>query len=276
MFLVCVAAPNLMLIELLHTVSFIALLLGAFLLVVFGLALFLENNSIIDIVYGPLFVIALWSLALFWEHWSDRQWLLIVLITLWGLRLGLRILRKNWRKPEDFRYHAWREAWTKRGMLYFFFRSLTQIYLLQGMVVLIVLAPVLLTFSQAQAPLMWFNYFGAGLWLIGFFFEAVGDWQLDRFIRNPDNQGKIMTSGLWRYTRHPNYFGESTMWWGIFLLVLGLPLSPLALVSPLLITFLLLKVSGIPMLEARFAGRPDWEEYKRKTSAFLPWFPKKI
>ncbi len=265
-----------MLIEFLHTVSFIALLLGAFLLVVFGLALFLENNSIIDIVYGPLFVIALWSLALFWEHWSDRQWLLIVLITLWGLRLGLRILRKNWRKPEDFRYHAWREAWTKRGMLYFFFRSLTQIYLLQGMVVLIVLAPVLLTFSQTQVPLMWLNYLGAGLWLIGFFFEAVGDWQLDRFIQNSANQGKLMTSGLWRYTRHPNYFGESTMWWGIFFLVLGLPLSPLALVSPLLITFLLLKVSGIPMLEARFAGRPDWEEYKRKTSAFFPWFPKKI
>lgn len=256
--------------------SFVALLLGALLLMVFGLALFLENNSIIDIAYGPLFVIALSSLAFFWQHWSDRQWLLILLITLWGLRLGLRILRKNWRKPEDFRYRAWREAWTKRGMLYFFFRSLTQIYLLQGTVVLIVLTPALIAFSQTQVSLMWLNYLGVGLWCLGFFFETVGDWQLDRFIRNPTHQGNIMTTGLWRYTRHPNYFGEATMWWGIFLLVLGLPFWPLAIVSPLLITFLLLKVSGIPMLEARFAGRPDWEAYKAKTNAFLPWFSKKI
>lgn len=262
--------------SLLHLMSFAALLLSCSLLVVLGLALFLENNSIIDIVYGPLFVLVAWSMASFWQWKTERQWLLLVLVTLWGLRLGLRILRKNWKKPEDFRYHAWRESWTKRGMLYFFLRSLGQIYVLQGLVILVVSLPILITFSQVQAPMALINWIGLVVWGIGFFFEVVGDWQLDRFIRNQENAGKIMTQGLWHFTRHPNYFGEATMWWGIFLLVLGLPLSGVAIFSPILITFLLLRVSGIPMLEQRFAGRSDWEIYKKETSAFLPWFPKKI
>ncbi len=262
-------------VEFLHILSFTALLLGAALLLVLGLALWFENNSIIDICYGPLFVLASWVLALMWTDWSERQIILLALVTAWGLRLGLRILRKNWRKPEDFRYRAWREEWTKRGRLYFFLRSLGQIYLLQGAVVLVVLLPVLITFASAQAPLAWYHWAGVALWGVGFGFEAIGDWQLDRFIRNPANAGKIMTTGLWRYTRHPNYFGEATMWWGIWIILLGTPLFPLAILSPILITFLLTQVSGIPMLERRWAGRPDWEAYKKQTSAFVPWFPKK-
>lgn len=264
-----------MLSEYLHLLSYAALLISCALLVVFGLALLLEDNSIIDIAYGPLFVLVSWSIVLFWSEWSWRQLILLGLITVWGLRLGIRILWKNWRKPEDFRYRAWRTTWQQKGMLYFFFRSLGQIYMLQGIVVLVVLTPVLVVFSQAQAPLLWFNWLGLAVWCIGFFFEAIGDWQLDRFVRRPENQGKIMTTGLWRFTRHPNYFGEATMWWGMLLLVLGMPLAPLAVLSPVLITFLLLQVSGIPMLEARWAGRPDWEEYKKRTSAFFPWFPQK-
>lgn len=161
-------------------------------------------------------------------------------------------------------------------MLYFFFRSLGQIYLLQGAVVLGVLTPVLVAFSQPQSPLLWFNWAGVILWLIGFFFETIGDFQLDRFVKKSENQGKLMMSGLWRFTRHPNYFGEATMWWGIWLIIVGMPLTQLALLSPFIITTLLLKVSGIPMLEAKWEGRPDWEEYKKKTSAFFPWFPKKM
>lgn len=265
-----------MLTEFLHVLGYATLLLASALLVVFGLALFLQNNSIIDIAYGFFFVLIIWNLALFWEEWSLRQELLIALVTLWGLRLGLRILRKNWGKPEDFRYRAWRETWTKNGMLYFFFRSLGQIYLLQGAVVLVVALPIFITFSQIQTPLTLLNWIGLGLWCIGFLFETVGDWQLDRFIRDPANAGKIMTTGLWRYTRHPNYFGEASMWWGIWLFVFGLAFTPLAILSPILITFLLLKVSGIPMLEAKWAGRPDWEAYKKETNAFFPWFPKKL
>lgn len=262
--------------ELVSIAQYAALLLGGMLVLLFGVALLLRDNSIIDSAYGPLFVILMWSLAVLWDYWDWRQSLLLGLVTLWGLRLGIRILRKNWRKPEDFRYATWREAWTQRGMLYFFFRSLGQIYGLQGLVVMSVSLPIFIVFSQAQTPLTLLNWVGLGLWSIGFFFEAVGDWQLDRFLRDPANRGKIMTLGLWRFTRHPNYFGEATMWWGIWIIVLGMPWSPLAILSPLLITFLLLRVSGIPMLEKRFAGHPDWEAYQKRTKAFFPWFPKKL
>ncbi len=260
--------------DFLDVLKFSGLVLGAYLIVTLTIALLREDNSIMDIAYGPAFVLIAWCLAFMWPGWSERQLIVLACVTIWGIRLSTRILLKNWGKPEDFRYRAWREEWKKRGMLYFFLRSIVQIYALQGLVILIVSLPVLVAFSTTQGPMFWYSWLGLGLWTIGFFFELVGDYQLDGFIRNKENTGKIMTTGLWRYTRHPNYFGEATMWWGLFLIVLGLPLSELVLLSPLLITFLLTQVSGIPMLEARFAGRPDWEEYKARTNAFFPWIPK--
>lgn len=125
--------------------------------------------------------------------------------------------------------------------------------------------------------MVWLVVTGFVLWLIGFFFETVGDAQLDAFIKNPENKGKIMMSGLWKYSRHPNYFGESTMWWGIALMSLGLSALPLyGFVSPLLITYLLLYVSGVPMLERRWEGNPEWEAYKARTSVIVPLPPRKI
>lgn len=257
--------------------SFAAIVLCLYLIIVMVIALLKENNGVMDIAYGGGFVLVVWSVALLWPEWTERKAILTSCITLWGLRLMTRIFLKNWKKPEDFRYRAWREEWVKKGMLYFFLRSLSQIYILQGIIVLIVSLPVLITFSSYEGltSLSWYNWLGLLLWCIGFFFEVVGDWQLDRFIRNPENKGQIMTRGLWKYTRHPNYFGEATMWWGLFFVVFGLPYAALAVASPLLITFLLTKVSGIPMLEKHWEGRPDWEVYKAKTSAFIPWFPKK-
>lgn len=257
--------------------SFAAITLSLYLIVVMIIALWKENNGIMDIAYGGGFVLLVWNVALLWPEWTERKIILTTCITLWGLRLMVRIFRKNWKKPEDFRYRSWREEWMKKGALYFFFRSFGQVYLLQGIVILIVSLPVLIAFSSSEGrvPLVWYNWLGLGLWITGFFFEAVGDSQLDRFIRNPDNAGKIMTGGLWKYTRHPNYFGEATMWWGLFLVVFGLPGAAVTIASPLLITFLLTKVSGIPMLEKHWVGRPDWEAYKAKTSAFFPWLPKK-
>lgn len=257
-------------------VRFSALVLSLYLTAVMIVALIREDNGVMDIAYGSGFVLIAWCLAFMWPNWTDRQMIVLALVTVWGVRLTTRILLRNWGRPEDFRYRAWREEWQKKGMLYFFLRSLGQIYGLQGAVILTVALPVMVVFVTVQAPLEWYNWFGLAVWCIGFSFEAIGDWQLDRFIQNKDNAGKLMTTGLWKYTRHPNYFGEATMWWGIFLIVLGLPLSHLAILSPILITFLLTQVSGIPMLEKRWFGRPDWEEYKQKTSAFIPWFPKKI
>ncbi len=261
--------------EFIDVVRFSALLLAAYFMLVFIVALIWADNSLVDIAYGAGFVMIAWYLASLWSAWTDRQLIILACVTVWGVRLTLHILFKNWGKPEDFRYQAWRETWMKNGMLYFFFRSLGQIYLLQGAVILVVSLPVMIVFATIQEPLAWYNWFGLAVWGIGFFFEVVGDWQLDRFIRKPENKGQIMTTGLWRFTRHPNYFGEAMMWWGLFLVVLGLPLSHIALLSPILITFLLTQVSGIPMLEKRWAGRADWEEYRRKTSVFIPWFPGK-
>ena len=115
---------------------------------------------------------------------------------------------------------------------------------------------------------------GILIWCVGYFFETVGDWQLDKFIKSKPEPGEILTSGLWKYTRHPNYFGEVTMWWALWLMVASLPMGYLALVSPIVITFLILKVSGIPMLEEKYAGNPKFEEYKKSTNAFFPSFPK--
>jgi len=261
--------------DFLDVVNFVGLVLAVYLMATMIVAFFREDNSIIDIVYGSAFVLIAWCLAFMWPGWNERQMIILACVTVWGVRLTTRILMKNWGKPEDFRYRAWREEWKKNGMLYFFFRSLGQIYTLQGGVILVVSLPVLVVFTTTQSPLEWYNWLGFGIWAIGFFFESVGDYQLDSFIRNGENAGKIMTGGLWKYTRHPNYFGEATMWWGLFLVILGLPLSEIALLSPITITFLLTQVSGIPMLEARFAGRPDWEAYKKRTNPFIPWFPRK-
>lgn len=262
--------------EFLDVLKFSGLVLSIYLIVTLVVAFIRENNSIMDIVYGSAFVFIAWCLVFFWQGWSIQQMIVLACVTVWGVRLTTYRFLRHWGKPEDFRYRTWREEWQKNGMLYFFFRSLGQIYLLQGIVILVVSLPVLVIFSTTQGPMTWYNWLGLILWSIGFCFESVADYQLNRFIRHQTDENGLMTTGLWKYTRHPNYFGEATMWWGLFLVVLGLPLSHLVLVSPVLITFLLTQVSGIPMQEARFAGRSDWEKYKKRTSAFIPWFPKPV
>ena len=251
-------------------ISLIALL--AYMSGLFVVSLITKNNGVADVGYGIAFMVVIVATYLQVPTSNDYLLILISLPFIWGLRLASRIYQKNKGKPEDFRYRAWREEWGNT----FLWRSFLQIYMLQGLVVFIVASPVVLALIY---PATIFNtaffFVGLTLWLVGFFFEAVGDYQLDKFIKNPANKGKIMMSGLWKYSRHPNYFGESTMWFGIAVISLSLSSIPfIAIVSPLLITFLLLKVSGVPMLEKHFAGNPDWEEYKKKTSVFIPLPPK--
>jgi steroid 5-alpha reductase family enzyme len=125
----------------------------------------------------------------------------------------------------------------------------------------------------SKNSLEWFNFIGIIVWLIGFYFEATADKQLKEFIKNPKNKGKIMQSGLWAYSRHPNYFGEVTMWWGIWLL--NLNPNWWTILGPLTITFLILKVSGVPLLEKKYQGNSEFEDYKKRVSVFIPWKPKK-
>jgi len=249
---------------------FAIILLLVFMTLVFAVALWLQDNSIVDIAYGLAFVLIGWAGYLVYGSGHPRQILIIGLVTLWGLRLAASIgMRKRTEQGEDSRYRQWRESWGES----FVWRSFLQIFMLQGAVIFVVALPVLLTLSQPGGAMYWTGYCGLLLWLIGFSFEAVGDYQLLRFKRNPANRGKIMQTGLRRYTRHPNYFGEATLWWGIFLIALGSPHGGLAVISPLLIAFLLLKVSGIPMLEAKYESHSEFADYKQRTNAFFPWFP---
>ena len=247
------------------------IVLVIFMGLVFCLAMAVRDNSIVDIAYGLAFLLVGWSGYLSDGSGHARQFLILALVTIWGLRLAAHIsLRKLGQEEEDFRYRQWREAWGKS----FVWRSFLQIFMLQGAVVFLVALPVLLIINQPGGELGWRDLVGTLIWSIGFSFEAVGDWQLLRFKENPANKGRIIQTGLWRYTRHPNYFGEAALWWGIFLIALGSPQGSISIISPVLIGFLLLKVSGIPLLEAKYAGTPEFEKYKERTRRFFPWWPK--
>jgi steroid 5-alpha reductase family enzyme len=237
----------------------------------FLLSLRLGDNSIADIAYGPMFAIGVWAAAVAHGSGHPRQLLLIAMVTAWGLRLAAHIWVRNRGRGEDPRYRAWRERWGR----WFVPRSFVQIYLLQGTIVLVISAPVLLAVRQPGGPLGPLDAAGALVWAVGLVFEAVGDAQLLRFLRDPSRRGLVLDTGLWRYTRHPNYFGEALLWWGPFMVALSTPDGVWALVSPLTIGALLLFVSGIPMLEARMARSPAFRAYQARTSAFVPWFPRR-
>ncbi len=235
----------------------------------FIISLILKRNDVADINWGLGFIV----LGIFlWQTGADSQRFLLILtlISLWGLRLALHIGLRHRGKPEDERYKKWREEWGST----FYIRSFLQVYLLQGFFQLIIALPLFVSATYPTDAISIIGFFGIALWAVGFFFEVVGDYQLSRFKSDSSNKGKIMTTGLWRYTRHPNYFGEVAMWWGIFLIVYSSPFGFVAILSPLTITYLLFYVSGIPMLEKKYEGREDFESYKERTNAFFPWWPK--
>jgi steroid 5-alpha reductase family enzyme len=236
---------------------------------VFILALARKNNGVVDIAWGPGFILVSALVFRLYGQGRQRQWLALALVLTWGGRLALHIFRRNRGREEDFRYAAWRRQWGK----YFVIRSFWQIFMLQGFLLLLVITPVLLVVGQEQPPLNFMDGLGFLVWLTGFSFETIGDRQLAAFIKDPASRGKLMTGGLWRYTRHPNYFGEAACWWGIAILAFSAPRGWLGLIGPAVITFLLLFVSGVPLLEKKYRGRPDWEAYKKRTAVFFPWFP---
>jgi steroid 5-alpha reductase family enzyme len=259
----------------LYLISLIIVL--AFTTILFFIAQVKKDNSIIDIAYGLGFITTAGFLTadtLKSGTLPSSSVIILILVIIWGLRLAARIYIKNKGKPEDFRYQSWRKEWNKKGSTYYFARTYLQIFILQGFIISIVLLPFTLSLSATHTP----NHLillGIVIWIIGFSFEAVGDKQLDTFIKDKTlHKDTIMKTGLWKYTRHPNYFGESTMWFGLAFIALSTGASYIALLSPFLISYLLLFVSGIPLLEKHWEGISEWEVYKAKTSAFFPFPPK--
>jgi steroid 5-alpha reductase family enzyme len=235
-------------------------------------SLVLKNASIVDIFWGTGFVISGWVYyALAPDGFPTRKLLLMVLVTIWGLRLSLHILFRNWGKPEDFRYQVWR----KEGGAAWWWRSFFKVFLLQGVLMWIISAPLLAAqFRSMPDRLTVLDFLGVAVWVIGFFFEAAGDLQLARFKADPANKGKVMDRGVWRYTRHPNYFGDSAQWWGYYLIAAAAG-GWWAVFGPIIMTLFLLRVSGVTLLEKTMSSRPGYKEYIESTSAFFPWFPKK-
>jgi steroid 5-alpha reductase family enzyme len=228
------------------------------------------RNDIADVAWGLGFILVAGVSLVAAGVYPLRGLLVSGLVLVWGVRLALHIHSRNRGRGEDSRYRKWREEWGR----WFVLRSFLQVFMLQGILLLLVAMPIIFVNQAPAEPLGWLDLLGLAIWLYGFGFEAIGDWQLLQFTRNPANKGKLMTSGLWRYTRHPNYFGEVTLWWGIWLMVLTLSGGWLTVIGPLTITFLILKVSGIPMLEKPYEERADFQEYQRHTSAFFPLPPK--
>jgi len=249
-----------------------AIAVWVYMTVFYLLATAAKNSSIVDIAWGMGFVLV--STVVLWrsDDVSYLQLLVHLLITLWGLRLAVHVFMRNLGRPEDWRYANWRKDWGKT----YPWRSYLQIFMLQGIMMLLIGAPIFISaLESGDSDLTIWASAGTAIWMIGFFFESLGDYQLRKYLKNGKTKGKIMRSGLWKYTRHPNYFGEVTQWWGLFVILVGAPHWWLGVISPILITYLLIKVSGIVMLEKKWDKVKEYQEYKKVTSAFFPLPPKK-
>ena len=245
-----------------------------------------NNFGIIDIGWGQGFVFVVWLLMIYrvfilGANANAIGYLTLILTSIWGIRLSSHIGQRNHGKPEDKRYVAMR---AKIKPPYVLIKSYVNIFLLQALfmfiISLVLVFNVMSGLTNPVEPMMLIPIIlGVLVWLGGYFFQSVGDRQLAIFVAKPENKGKLMTEGLWAYTRHPNYFGEVLMWWGIALLGFangfGIAIPLIGLISPLVVTWLLRYMSGVPLLEKHMKTKPGFAEYEKTTNIFFPWFPKK-
>ena len=233
-----------------------AILIWVYMTAWYLLSIFKKRSDIADTAWGLGFILITGFVLIF--NQTTKVFLSLILISIWGIRLAVHIYNRNKNKKEDYRYEQFKKN------PYF------KVFITQGFFMWLICSPILLSSNKLNL----LNLVGILIWIIGFYFEATADKQLKEFIKNPKNKGKIMQNGLWSYSRHPNYFGEVTMWWGIWLLNFSSNLW--SIIGPLTITFLILFVSGVPLLEKKYAGRADFEAYKKRTSVFFPLPPKRV
>jgi len=242
-----------------------------YMLVFYIIAQCIKDNSIIDIAWGPGFIFLTLVLSFISHPVKVNELLILAMVFLWGTRLGIHIYSRNKGKPEDFRYAEWRKEWGKNAALIAFYK----IFMLQGLVMLILSLPIIIAFSDNTRETGTSEIIGILIFISGFTWESIADLQLSKFKKDPVNKGKIMNSGLWKYSRHPNYFGEMILWWGIFISTAGNTYGIYGIISPVIITLLLRFGSGVPMLEKKYRHRKDFIEYASKTPVFIPFVGKK-
>lgn len=249
----------------------------AMMLVVWTISVRIKDASIVDIVWGLGFVLVVWvSRIAAGGPWILRHQFVLLATTIWGLRLAGYLAWRNLGKGEDYRYRAMRKKHGDRFPIV----SLRTVFLTQGLLMFIVSTPAQIAqmnFSRDvdHRGIDGFLVIGMILWLVGMFFETVGDLQLAKFKADPANAGRVMDQGLWRFTRHPNYFGDFCVWWGIWVMAVSAPIAVVAIIGPIVMSILLMRVSGVPMLEHSIAKRrPGYAEYIKKTSSFFPRLPK--
>jgi steroid 5-alpha reductase family enzyme len=235
-------------------------------------SLFKRDASIVDVFWGLGCVVAAWVYALPREEPTLRGDVVLGLATLWGVRLSLYILWRNWGEGEDYRYREMREK--RPGN--FALRSLFTVFWFQALLLWGISMPLYQAQARRPAGLTLWDGLGLALFAVGFVFEAGGDWQLARFKSDPANEGQVMDRGLWRYTRHPNYFGDAVVWWSFLCFALATPRSLWTVYSPVVMTLLLMRVSGVTLLEKNLKkSKPGYRRYAEETNAFLPWLPRR-
>lgn len=250
-----------------------AALVAGLMLLVWIVSLLLRDVSIVDIAWGSGFVVIAWATALATGVNQPQTILLAALTTVWGLRLSGYLAWRNLGKPEDYRYRQMRERHGSRFPLI----SLFLVFGLQGVIMWVVSLPLQSApFSSTAGGLGWLAAVGVLIWAVGLFFETVGDLQLARFKGHPANRGKVMDRGLWRYTRHPNYFGDFLVWWGLYLVSFGDGSMWWSAIGPIVMSVFLMRVSGVTLLEKSLKERKEgFAEYTRRTSSFFPMPPKR-
>jgi len=250
-----------------------ALLIWGLMTILWIVSILVKNVSIVDLFWGFSFVIVNAFYVFITGELNPRKILILVLVSIWGLRLTTYLFIRNWGKGEDFRYKQFRKEYGEERYWWF---SYFQTFLLQGALVLIVSLPLYgISMSSDTGRLNFLDYAAIAIWLIGFVFESGGDYQMARFKKDIRNKGKVMDKGFWKYTRHPNYFGDATVWWSYALISIAAG-AYWHIIGSLVMTFLLLKVSGVSLLEKSLKdSKPQYREYIRRTNSFFPWFPKK-
>ncbi len=242
---------------------------------IFGwmVSLVVRKVTFVDSLWGLGYILIGWITFFTTDGYLPRQFLLAGLTTAWGIRLCLHLSWRNWGHGEDPRYATWRE----QAGAHFWIFSLVKVFLPQAFFLWCI--SLCIQFGQLSPTpnhLTVYDIVGSALWGIGFLFESIADYQLAKFKSDPSNKGKVMDRGLWAYSRHPNYFGEALIWWGLFVIALSTPNSWWTIISPVIITVVLLKMTGIALMERSIVDkRPGYREYIRRTNAFFPWIPKK-